>query len=85
MALKMSMSFYDGTLDREKAIEVIRQLDADTKILYTIGLSYRNPTTYKTPISAEKAIQILETESWVDFRVYSGYVDINTYTANDMW
>ena len=77
------MSFYDGTLNREKAKEVIANTDKELK--YTYGLSYRKPTTYKKPIDREEALNIVATESLLDITEYEDWIHLNGYSSNDMW
>lgn len=79
----LKMSFYDGTLDREKVKEEISKTTKDIK--YTYGLGYRNPTTNHKPISKEEAIRIVETESLLDVTEYEDYIHLNAYSCNDMW
>lgn len=75
-------SFYDGTLKESEAIEFINSTNKPLK--YTRGLKFRNPTTLRVPISKERALEIIATE-WTDITEYDDYVDINTFSANDMW
>lgn len=82
-AEEFDMSFFDGTLNRSRAIAIIKK--TKRKILYTHGLSYRNPTINKQPITVERAISIVSTESLVDVRATKDAVYINTYSDNDMF
>lgn len=79
----IKMSFYDGTLDREKLIKFIS--DTDKPIRYTVGFSYRNPTTNKVLIDKDTAIKIAKEESLLDATENEEYLHLNSYTANDMW
>lgn len=79
----IKMSFYDGTLDRAKAKEIVTTTEKEFK--YTSGLRYRNPTTCDVPITREKALELIETESFLDIDEYEDYIHFNTYSANDMW
>ena len=56
----LKMSFYDGTLNRDEAKEVIINTDKDLK--YTYGLGYRNPTTHKKPIDKAEAFALYGTK-----------------------
>ena len=77
------MSFYNGTLNREKAKEVITSTSKELK--YTYGLGYRGPTTHKKPIDKNEAIHIIDTESLLDITEYEDWIHLNAYSANDMW
>lgn len=50
---------------------------------YTYGFKYRNPTTYMVPITRESALEKLK--DWCDVTEFNDYIDINTYSSNDMW
>ena len=78
----IEMSFYNGTLDKKKAEEFIK--NTDKPIVYTYGFEYRNPTTHRKPISKEKAIQILN-EEWCDLTEEENDVHLNAFSANDMF
>lgn len=79
----LNMSFFNGTLDRIKAKEVINNTEKELK--YTYGLGYRNPTTNHKPISKEEAIKIIERESLLDITEHEAYIHLNAYSSNDMW
>lgn len=79
----LTMSFYNGTLDRKKAKEFIAATDKPIK--YTYGLGYRSPTTNRKPITKERAIEIIDTESLLDIDEYEDYVHLNAFSDNDMW
>lgn len=51
------MSFYDGTLNREKLMEMIRQ--TDLPIVYTLGYAWKNPTTHRVTISKDAALCVV--------------------------
>lgn len=78
----LKMSFFDGTLDRDKAKEIITNTTKTIK--YTYGLGYRNPTTHRKPISKEEAIHIINTESLLDVTEFEDYIHLNAYSDNDM-
>ena len=79
----INMSFYNGTLNREKAIEIIS--NSNKPCVYTFGFKYKNPTTRDVPISKEKAIEIIKKESLLDITEYEDRFDLNAYSGNDMW
>ena len=79
----IKMSFYDGTLNRKEAIQIIS--NSEKPCVYTLGLKYRNPTTRDVLISQEKAIEIINKESLLDITEYEDRFDLNAYTDNDMW
>lgn len=79
----LKMSFYNGTLDRKKAKEFIAATSKPIK--YTYGLGYRNPTTNHKPITKEHAIEIINTEKFLDINEHKDYVHLNEFSANDMW
>ena len=79
----LKMSFYDGTLDRKKAKEFIAATSKPIK--YTYGLGYRHPTTNHKPITKTRAIEIIDTEGFLDINEHEDYVHLNAYSDNDMW
>ena len=79
----IKMSFYNGTLDREKLIAFISE--TDKPIQYTYGLGYRHPTTHNKPISKDEAIRIAKTQSLLDADEYEDRLHLNAYSSNDMW
>ena len=79
----LKMSFFNGTLDIEKAKEEIRKTKKDIK--YTYGLGVRNPTINHAPISIAEAIRKIETASLLDVIEYENYIHLNEYSNNDMW
>lgn len=79
----LKMSFYDGTLNRAAAKEVIANTDKPIK--YTFGLGYRNPTTNREPITKEKAFKIIDTEGLLDITEYEEFIHLNAYSDNDMF
>lgn len=79
----IKMSFYDGTLDKEKALELIQ--DTNKVIKYTYGLGYRNPTTYKEPITKLQAIKMINRSGMIDITEYDDWIHINEFSDNDMW
>lgn len=79
----IKMSFYDGTLDRAKAKELIDASDKPCQ--YTYGLGYRNPTTNHKPISKIEAMEIIDREGLLNITEYEKYIHLNAYSGNDMW
>lgn len=79
----LKMSFYYGTLDTKKAKEFISETNKPIK--YTYGLGYRNPTINHVPITKERAMEIIDTESLLDIDEHEDYIHLNAYSANDMW
>lgn len=80
----LRMSFMNGTLTKEKAIELINRQDWD--LVFTYGLEYRHPTTYRVPISKEEAIKIIEKEELLDIdQIGINTLKLNAYSSNDLW
>ena len=79
----LNMSFYNGTLDEEKAKEVI--MNTDKPLKYTHGLKFRGPATYNKPIDKEEAIRIIDKGDFLDITEYDDYIHLNTYSDNDLW
>ena len=79
----LKMSFYDGTLDRDKAKGFIYGTSKPLK--YTYGLGFRNPATNKEPISKDRALKIIGTQSLLDITEYDDFVHLNAFSDNDMW
>ena len=79
----LKMSFFDGTLNREKAKEYI--LNSEKPCRYTYGLGYRSPGTDKIFITKEEALEIIAKESFLDVREHDTYIHLNAYSSNDMW
>ena len=77
------MSFFNGTLDREKAIETVKM--TTKPCVYTFGFKYKNPTTRDVFITKEEAIEIIKKESLLDITEYEDRIDLNAYSSNDMW
>lgn len=80
---KLKMSFYDGTLNRDKLIDFIKETTKPIK--YTIGFKYKNPTTCEKQISKEEAIKIIRSDAWIDATEREDFLDLQTYTSNDMF
>lgn len=78
----LNMSFYNGTLNRPEAADVVR---ASNKTLYhRYGFAYRGAE--KRPISKENASKIIEdTGNYLDVTETDNEILLNTYSSNDMW
>ena len=78
----LNMSFYNGTLNRPEAADVVR---ASNKTLYhRYGFAYR--CAEKRPISKENALKIIEdTGNYLDVTETDNEILLNTYSSNDMW
>lgn len=78
----LNMSFYNGTLNRPEAADVVR---ASNKTLYhRYGFAYRGAE--KRPISKENALKIIEdTGNCLDVKETDNEILLNTYSSNDMW
>lgn len=79
----LKMSFYNGTLNRETLRAVIETTNKE--IVYTYGLGYRHPTTYRKPIGKYEAIRIINEESLLDATEEETCIHLNAYHINDMW
>lgn len=79
----LKMSFYNGTLNRQALLAVIETTDKD--IVYTYGLAYRHPTTYRKPIGKYEAKRIVNEESLLDATEEETCIHLNAYHVNDMW
>ena len=79
----LKMSFYDGTMNKDKLIKFIGETEKEIK--YTHGLGYRGPTIHNKPISKEEALRIVENNELLDAREMEDYLHLNTYSGNDMW
>lgn len=54
------------------------------KILYTFGLSYRNPTIHKVEITLEQAIDNIN-KHYCDVTELDDYIYVKCFSANDLW
>ena len=79
----LRMSSFDSSLNADIAAEAI--LNSDKQCVYTHGIGYRHPTTYRVPISKEKAIDIIYNASdVVDVEEEADVFHINTLGGNDL-
>lgn len=83
MSEKFKRSFYDGTLDIEKAKEVIQA--TNKPIVYTYGFEFKNPTTHRVSITKEEAIEKIENEYYLDITEEDDCIHFNAFSSNDMW
>lgn len=79
----LNMSFYNGTLNKDVAKDFIA--NSNKQCIYTYGFAYRNPTTHKVPINKDKALQIIDKESYLDVKEEEKVIHLNAYSSNDMW
>lgn len=78
----MKMSFYDGTLCKNKLKDFIEK--TEKPIVYTFGFTWKNPTTYRVPKTKAEAIEIVEKECWLDATEEEECMHLNAYGENDM-
>lgn len=79
----LKMSFYNGTLNRKQLLAVIET--TDKPIVYSYGLGYRHPTTYRKPITKEEAVIIVNRESLLDATEEGHAIHLNAFSSNDLW
>lgn len=77
----LKMSFYDNTLDKAIVREFVEH--TDKAIMYRYGFEWRGAGKQK--ISKEKALKIIEEESWLDVDEYKDELVLNEYSSNDMF
>lgn len=78
----LKMSFYDGTLDRTRAKEVIEA--SEKPLMFRFGFAYKGAE--KRPITKEKALSIIEDSgNYLDIEESETEILLNTYSSNDMW
>lgn len=85
MTPQLSMSFFDGTMNREQAKQIITERGENASIFYTLGLKYRHPVINMVPVSQIEAIKIINEGGLLNFTVYEDYIDINEFSSNDLW
>ena len=76
----LQMSFYNGTLDRTKAKQVVESTDKILK--YRLGFAYRGAKA--VPIEKEKALHIIENGCCLDVDETDTEIVLNAYTSSDM-
>lgn len=79
----LKMSFYDGTMDKDKLKEFI--MKTQKKIRYTHGLRFRGPRICDVPIDKDEALIIVDEYALIDANETERFLDINTYSSNDMF
>lgn len=78
----LKMSFYDGTLDRKVAAEVVEKTNKE--LYHRYGFAYKGAEA--RPISKENALGIIkDNSSWLDIDEFDDYIELNTFNENDMW
>lgn len=78
----IKMSFYDGTLDRVRAKEVVEA--SEKPLMFRFGFAYKGAE--KRPITKEKALSIIEDSgNYLDIKESETEILLNTYSSNDMW
>ena len=78
----LKMSFYDGTLDRVKAREVVEA--SEKPLLFHYGFAFRGAG--KRPITKEKALSIIDDSgNYLDITETDNEILLNTFSSNDMW
>ena len=78
----LRMSYFDSSLNVDVAIDTI--LNSDKPCVYTYGLTYRNPTTYRVLISKDKAISLIKSGG-VDVEEEADAFHINKLSGNDLY
>lgn len=77
----LKMSFYDGTLDRIKAREVVEA--SEKHLMFRYGFAFRGAE--KRPITREKALNIIEDSgNYLDITETDNEILLNTFSSNDM-
>lgn len=77
----LKMSFYDGTLDRIKASEVVEA--SEKPLMFRYGFAFRGAE--KRPITREKALNIIEDSgNYLDITETDNEILLNTFSSNDM-
>lgn len=78
----IKMSFYDGTLDRVTAREVVEA--SEKPLMFRYGFAFRGAE--KRPITKEKALSIIDDSgNYLDITETDNEILLNTYSDNDMW
>lgn len=78
----IKMSFYDGTLDRAKAKEVVEA--SEKPLMFRYGFAFRGAE--KRPITKEKALSIIDDSgNYLDITETDNEILLNTFSSNDMW
>jgi hypothetical protein len=78
----LRMSSVDSSLNVDMAVDAIR--NSNKPCVYTYGLAYRHPTTYRVPISKEEAIKIIKGRDAVDVEEEADVFHINKLSGSDL-
>lgn len=79
----LKMSFYDGTLNVQEAMNFINT--TEKPCVYTYGLEYKNPTTHRKPLSKEEAIRLIQANGLIDVIEEEYVIHVKEVSCNDMW
>lgn len=78
----LKMSFYDGTLNREEAAQVVEK--TSKKLYHRYGFAYRGAE--KRDISKENALKIIrDNGNYLDIDESETEIVLNTFSEMDMW
>lgn len=92
--MKRTMVREDGTLGEVEwmgfvTADAIKRYLSKTRegILFTVGLSYRNPTTHNKPLDYEQAVEMLDKyRYWFLEAVHDGSkLSVTALSDNDLW
>lgn len=79
----LKMSFYHGTLDKKEIEKFIKE--TNKPIVYTYGFRHRRPTTLDVSVTKEKALEIIKKESYLNATELEDALDLNAFSASDMY
>ena len=80
--LKYSFMSRYSNCNKEDAIDLIKNTDKD--FVYTYGLSYKGPSTYRVPITRDEALNYAKS-GIVDITEENNVIHINRYSGNDLF
>ena len=76
-------------MGKQEAIDFLKkERDGSEPIYWTVGLSYRNPSTHNVPLTLDEAIEkIRDTGCWIDVGRLerNGVLYLDFLSENDMW
>ena len=78
--LKMT---FTKNLDKNVLKDFIRT--TDKPIVYTYGVTFRHPTTYRKPLSVDEALAVVDKEFYLDATEEENCLHLNAFSDNDMW
>lgn len=81
--LKYSFMSKYSNCTKDEIINLIANTNKPCK--FTYGYTWKNPTTYKVPMTREDAIKKINSNGLIDVEVYDDYIHINEFSDNDMW